>query len=346
MKANHINVLIALLFTTIVPAKVYPAVVLQYHHIDDRTPPSTSTSPQLFREHLRYLKNNQFTVISIPELINLIQQKKEIDTKLVAITFDDGYQSTYDTAFPMLKEYEFPFTVFVNTAPIEESRNSHVTWKQLSEMKKYGATIANHTHNHSHLVRHNQSSVQWRNSVIEEVKQAQQIINKRLKQDVKLFAYPYGEFDEETIQLMSELGYISFGQHSGAIGLNSNLQYLPRFPASNQFGQFPQLAVKLNSIAFENISIEPSHATLDIKNDNPPTLSIYGNQTTLDRINCFGSSIGKLTIRSMSSSRLEVTTSEPFMTRRFRYNCTAKLEGENRYQWFSVPWIIPDIQEN
>ncbi len=336
----------ALLFTAAGPAKVYPAVVLQYHHIDDQTPPSTSTSPHLFREHLQYLKDNRFTVVSLPKLVSLIQQKKDVNTQLVAITFDDGYQSTYEIAYPMLKEYEFPFTIFVNTAPIEEARASHVTWKQLSEMKKHGATIANHTHNHTHLIRHDQSSAQWRNTVIREIKQAQDIINKHLKQDVKLFAYPYGEFDEETIQLMSELGYISFGQHSGAIGLTSNLQYLPRFPASNRFGQFPQLAVKLNSIAFENITVEPSYATLAPRKANPPALSIYGDREILDRINCFGSSIGKLTIRNRSSNHLEVSASAPFKTRRFRYNCTAKIEGENRYQWFSVPWIIPDIQEN
>ncbi|WP_250657994.1 polysaccharide deacetylase family protein [Alkalimarinus coralli] len=315
------------------------AVVLQYHHVDTETPDSTSTSPTLFKDHIEFIVNNDFKVTPLTEITHKLTNNEKVEDKTVAITFDDGYISVYENAFPILKKYGIPFTVFVNTDPIEANRPTHISWSQLREMKNNGGTIANHTHNHSYLIEPRSNAKVRENHIINEINTAQSIINKKLKQDIKLFAYPYGEFDKTTKKILSELGYISFGQHSGAIPSEPDFQALPRFPASNQYGQFPQFAQKLNSTAFENTTFKPNSGIVYQDRNNPPELFIYGDSSAIKNINCFGSSVGRLEKVRESASTYMVKAPTPFNMRRFRYNCTSRSTETGRFSWISIPWI-------
>ncbi|UZE94661.1 polysaccharide deacetylase family protein [Alkalimarinus alittae] len=315
------------------------AVVLQYHHIDDNTPSSTSTSISLFKQHIQYLIDNNFSISSIPSIVEDLKNQKKEDNKTVGITFDDGYISVYKNAFPILKKYNIPFTIFVNTAPIEAKKASHVSWEQLREMKLQGATIANHTHQHSYLMSEGLDTDLWKRQFVDEITTAQAIINKRLNQDIKLFAYPYGEFDQPANTLLKEMGYIGFGQQSGATGFNMSLQSLPRYPASNRFGKFPLMAAKLNSTAFEDIEFKPHFGVINETSRNPPTLFIYGADGLVNNVNCFGSSVGALPKVKVDTETFIVSPETPFNTRRFRYNCTAKSTATGRFSWISIPWV-------
>jgi len=319
-------------------------VALQYHHIDTGTPFSTSTNPTLFKQHIEYLVSNGFNVLSLPEIVDTLKSKKANKDRTVAITFDDGFISVYTNAFPILKAHGLPFTVFVNTDPIQAKRPTHVSWEQLEEMKKHGATVANHTHKHSHLINSrshstNSNDRKWQDEFISEVNTAQNLLKAKLNQDIRLFAYPYGEFDQYSNQLLADMGYIGFGQHSGAIGSDMNMQSLPRYPASNQYGKFPLIATKLNSIAFEKTEFKPSYGVIDNASENPPKLYIFGDKSSLSSINCFGSSVGALPKTYLDSKTLLVEPKHSFTTRRFRYNCTAKSPDTGHFRWVSIPWV-------
>ena len=97
-------------------------VILVYHHVSTNTPPSTSISPEDFRKHLDYLQKNDFSVIPLNQMLETLKAGRQLPDKAVAITFDDGYISIYDTAFPMLKTYGFPFTLFLSTSPIDRQQ--------------------------------------------------------------------------------------------------------------------------------------------------------------------------------------------------------------------------------
>lgn len=320
-------------------------VVLQYHHVDDNTPDSTSTSIQLFKQHLTYLADNGFNVVSLPDIVNNLKENIKSKEKTVAITFDDGYSSIYKNAYPLLKQYNFPFTIFINTAPIEANQKSHVSWEQLKEMKSHDGTIANHTHNHSHLINPGQPANQWKASFVNEIETAQKILNKHLDQDIKLFAYPYGEFDNTTNGLLRDMGYIGFGQQSGAIGTNMDLQSLPRYPASNQYGSFPAMATKLNSEAFEDVVFKPTFGVINESSENPPKLEIEGPESIVSQINCFGSSVGALTKTRINSQHYRIDSPAAFNARRFRFNCTARSNKTGNFQWISIPWVNIDKPE-
>jgi len=332
------------LILSLLPLSVNAAVVLQYHHIDNNTPASTSTSTELFTKHLEYLVNENYEVVSLPIIISSIQNNEPLNEKMLAITFDDGYESIYRNAYPLLKKYEMPFTIFIDTASVEEKRKNHVSWDQIREMKLFGATIANHTHSRSHLIRYLEDLDTWKERVGNEINKAQEIINKRLKQDIRVLAYPYGEFDNDTLKLVSDLGYVAFGQHSGATNESSNLQYLPRFPASNRFGQFPQLITKLQSVAFKKVSFEPMYGLITDATQNPPLLKVKGDKEDLQSVNCYGAG-GELIKSKLDIDVISFKPLKAITTRRFRYNCTAKVEGENKFRWISIPWINPAIEK-
>ena len=114
--------------------------ILQYHHVDANTPRSTSVSPEEFREHMDYLKSANFQVIDLKQAIDDIQAGVALPENAVAITFDDAYRNIYDNGFATLKEHDFPFTVFINTAPVEQGKS----WKKsVSLFVTFNTLVAN-----------------------------------------------------------------------------------------------------------------------------------------------------------------------------------------------------------
>ena len=87
--------------------------VLMYHHITDTGGTDATISPEHFRRQLDAVKAAGYTPVSLDELIGFADGEGALPEKPVCITFDDGYMSTYDTAFPILGEYGYPAAVFV-----------------------------------------------------------------------------------------------------------------------------------------------------------------------------------------------------------------------------------------
>ncbi len=127
-------------------------VILLYHHVASDTPPSTSLSPKDFRAHLQYLRDNDFTVIGLDQMLEGLRDRQQLPERAVAITFDDGYSSIYSTAFPMLQEFGFPFTLFLSTEPIDRAQANYMNWDQVREMADAGVLIANHMVDHPYML--------------------------------------------------------------------------------------------------------------------------------------------------------------------------------------------------
>lgn len=85
---------------------------LMYHHITDEPVTNTDISEAGFRRQMDALKENGYTPVSLPDLLAYAGGTGTLPEKPVVITFDDGYMSTYDRAFPILGEYGFPAAVF------------------------------------------------------------------------------------------------------------------------------------------------------------------------------------------------------------------------------------------
>ena len=96
-------------------AKDGSAIALIYHRFENNLYPSTSISQKNFYKQLQYLKENNFNVLPITTLIDFFYNEKPLPKKSVFITVDDAYKSFYEYAFPILKKFNFPFSIFLST---------------------------------------------------------------------------------------------------------------------------------------------------------------------------------------------------------------------------------------
>lgn len=319
-------------------------VIALYHHVDTNTPPSTSISPEDFRSHLEYLRDNNYQVMALDTMIDHLQSQTPLPERAVAITFDDGYSSIYETAFPMLQQFDMPFTLFLSTDPINQRQNNYMTWDQVRELSDAGAVIANHMVYHPYMLERQgqETDAQWLARQREELLIAEATIKAETGQNHRFLAYPYGEFNAELKTMLAEEGFIGFAQNSGAAGFQSDFRALPRYPLASFYANLDTARTKFASLAFNVELLEP---LTPVTNTRSPGALLQFNQGeyNLDQIGCFAD--GKpLTLDwiDQSAGLLRLTAEEEYGGRRWRYICTAPLPGSGRYFWYSLQWIKPD----
>ena len=333
----------------LLPLNATAAVILQYHHVSDTLPKVTSISASDFEQHLLYLKNNQFDVISLPELITALQEKKKLSDKTVAITFDDGFKNNYEQAAPLLEKYQFPYTIFVNPKLIDENVQQIISWEQLRVLVNKGATIANHSMSHDYLHHKHpgESNAEWLARIRADILTSEQRIADETGHNFKYLAYPYGEFNLELQKLVEEIGFIGFGQHSGAITHTNDFTRLPRYPASGNYSDISTLTTKLDSLAFPlSKKIMADSVTSELK----PSITLHFSELdfTPNQFQCFisGGNSADL-VWSEDNKSVTVRALKPLRKGRTRYNCTAPSKRKNgRYYWFSQPWVVVAEQNN
>lgn len=342
-KTPAIRTLLASLLLMLPMAPVKAAVVLQYHHISDQTPAATSTSPELFRQHMAHLDEAGYEVVPLEDLVARLKTGKALPDKTVAITFDDGYDSVYQVAFPVLKRYGWPFTVFVNAEPLKQEQSKFVSWGNLREMAGAGATIANHSYSHPHLLRRQgrESDAEWRERIKEEILRAEEAIREETGQNHRLFAYPYGEYDRASQQLLKQLGFVAFGQQSGPLSDRDDRQALPRFPFGGPYGTMDDFKVKVASLPMPltKANVPELKDTVLPRSLTRPTLELsFGEKDLASRIQCFASGQGAIPVQVQNGS---VTTRAPkdLPVGRSRYNCTAMSGQSGRFYWYSHLFI-------
>lgn len=328
------------------------AVVLQYHHVSDETPASTSTLPERFEMHLDHLAEAGFEVVPLQDLVDALRHGEPIPDKTAAITFDDGYISIYETAWPMLRDRGWPFTVFVNTEPHDEKRPLFMSWDQLRELHAAGAAIANHGVTHPYLLKRQpgHDEAQWKAWVAAEITGAQERIEDEIGTAPMLFAYPFGEFDSRVLDVVGDLGYAGFGQQSGPLAPFSDLRALPRFPFGGVYGDEDDFATKIDSLPMPLVGedgvrwrgedgLALDDPVLAGPEARPALLLRFRADFDAGRLGCFASGQGRIPI-TVDDGWVRVQAERPFPAGRARYNCTAPSDLRGRYYWFSQPWII------
>lgn len=172
--------------------------VLAYHALDRRRS-VVSTPPEIFAWQMRWLYESGFRVIRLRDLVRFLRDGDALPARAVAITFDDGFESVYTVAFPILARYGFPATVFLVPGYREDGwpgqppsvpRARLLTWSQVREMDRHGIEFGAHTVSHPRLDRLGREEAEH------EILGSKTIIEESLGHAVKLFAYPYGRYTE------------------------------------------------------------------------------------------------------------------------------------------------------
>lgn len=325
------------------------AVVFMYHRFGDDRFPSTNVKLEQFESHLEYLAGNDYRIWPLDRIMEYLQCGKSLPDKVVAITIDDAYLTVYEEAFPRLKKRGWPYTVFVSSDPVDQGLADYMSWPQMREMQEAGAAFANHSASHDHLVvrRPDESEKRWRARVREDIEKGQRRLREELEpgtNEAKLFAYPFGEYDQALADLLEQMEYVAFGQHSGAVGVHGDRRRLPRYPVNEAYAALDEFARKAASLPLPVVEAEPDEPLVD---DNPPRLILTLDEGAYaaDQLACYAGGQGRLRVESLDDKprRFLVQAQAAFAAGRARYNCTAPAHGGGRWYWYSHPWLIPPI---
>lgn len=330
------------LASTRLPAQI---VILQYHHVADDTPNSTSVSPETFRQHMQYISQHH-KVIRLKDALETIQNGGSLPANAIAITFDDGYENILSNAHSILARYNFPYTVFINPASIN-TMGDQLTWDQVQEMRPL-ADFANHTLDHLHLLERKaqENEQQWLGRVMSNIETAEQDLQEKLGYSYKWLAYPYGEYNFALQKALRDAGYIGFGQQSGVMAAHSNFSALPRFPAAGRYANLDTLKVKMSAIAMPIVEHLPAdHQRVSGSKMESFTLVLADDHADMqtEQLACYFK--GERLIPSVTGTKISLALDHVFTPGRARINCTAPSVSERgRFYWHSVPFFTPTEQ--
>jgi poly-beta-1,6-N-acetyl-D-glucosamine N-deacetylase len=318
--------------------------ILQYHHVSERTPASTSVTPAQFEAHLDFLAREGFTVRTLDEVVAALRSRGPLPDRCIAFSFDDAYASVYAEAAPRLAARGWPYTVFVTTQGVDAGLSSYMTWAQMRELAAQGASFENHSHSHDHLIRRRPGETEpaWRERVREDLLTAGQRIEDELGRPSSLFAYPYGEFDGPLAALVAELGLTGFGQHSGPAGPDDDLRALPRFAMAVPYAALEGFRDKVLSLPMPLRQPVRAESLLPLGELRPTLrLELEPGRYRAERLRCFanGSDRVRMAWPDGQPDTLEVRSEFDLPVGRSRYNCTLPSATPGRFHWLSQQWI-------
>jgi len=203
--------------------------ILTYHMIDPKPCfAATRIHPKQFERQIEMAANMGFVFQTISDYL-WPQQKHE---KRLAITFDDGYDSVFKHALPILKQYNAPATVFVNPGYVGQfntwdvnflgMRTLMMSWPQLQHLSKTGWEIGSHGMTHQDLTCLPRSKVMW------ELNASRVIIHQQLGICSPVFSFPFGNANADAALSARECGYTAGVLMNKPKSIQSNKFFIPR----------------------------------------------------------------------------------------------------------------------
>jgi len=228
--------------------------VLMYHHISQEESDFTIT-PAKFEEHLDALLSRGYNVITLSEFRDFLKGEAEVPPNAVLITFDDGYESFYQYAYPLLKERGMSATVFMIVRHIgaREDQIPKIDWSQMAGMIESGMYFQSHSYD-SHFYGlidgegnreavlaaplyltekgRNETEEEYRARIYEDLRKSRDLLEQELGMPVDFFAAPYGKKNDIVDEVARKVGLeFIFTVEPGLVSATSDLQSLPRVDA-------------------------------------------------------------------------------------------------------------------
>lgn len=205
---------------------------LMYHHITNDFSNGATITPELFEEHIKTIIDNGYTPILFDDMINFVYKKySRLPEKAVCITFDDGYLSNYEYAYPLLQKYNLKANISIIGHAIGKNQYKntghpmipHFTLEQAREMQDSKLIqIENHTYDmHQEAVLEsgdyirenatklsNETDESYINALQNDFYLMKNIFNDYLEKDAFVFTYPHGKYTELSEKTLKELGVL------------------------------------------------------------------------------------------------------------------------------------------
>jgi len=202
--------------------------VLMYHKVNDRPGNVVTVSPTLFTEQMAQLRELEYTVVDLHQVIAHYREGGPLPPRAVLITFDDGYRDTLENALPVLRDHAYPAVMFVPIGYLGEARplphdeslaarglvNRTLDWSELAELEAGGVRIE------SHGISHRPLSEITIDEAAREITISKLRLEERLGRPVEAFAYAKGaqaHYGPIHVSLVQQSGYrVAFTSVSGA----------------------------------------------------------------------------------------------------------------------------------
>lgn len=216
--------------------------VLSYHEIADPADaliPEYAVTPTMFVRQIDWLRNNGYNFVSIDDILADRDGHRPLPPKAVLITFDDGYRSMYEHAWPLLKMLKIPSVVAVVGAWEEDkgtvnfdgrmiTRDKLMTWTQLRELSESGLVeVGSHSFDLHHGIQGNpqgnmepaattrrwiadkkayEDEASYKARVAADLKHSRDVIRDRIGKAPRVIAWPYGRYTYNLRNIAEQLG--------------------------------------------------------------------------------------------------------------------------------------------
>ncbi|ENV37653.1 poly-beta-1,6-N-acetyl-D-glucosamine N-deacetylase PgaB [Acinetobacter venetianus RAG-1 = CIP 110063] len=304
--------------------------IIGYHEITDRKDaliPSYAVTSQQFSEHLDWLKNNGYHFINVDQLIKAHEGKYSLPNKPVLLTVDDGYQSFYQNAYPIIRAKKVPVVLAVVGSWLEPkesqkvdfggeaiSRDKILSWKELKEMQSSGLVeIASHSyHLHQGIVGNPQGNLEpaaitriydsasksyesdehYQSRIFQDLKKNNDLLKSHGLRSPRVMVWPYGRYNMQLVQTAKQLGMpITITLDDGADHAKQPLQNMSRILVQGNMSTSALAQEIKNRELNLNDNNRPQkimHVDLDYIYDPDPQQQERNLGNLLDRINAMG----------------------------------------------------------
>jgi peptidoglycan/xylan/chitin deacetylase (PgdA/CDA1 family) len=178
--------------------------ILTFHALDDQA--SVISFPvELFRRAMARLHERGFRTLDLLEAVDCLREGSPLPQRSLVLTFDDGYRSVYEEAFPLLERYGMCATVFLTVGESRKTElasrlpplngRSMMSWREIGKMQSAGIAFGAHTLTHVDLTQALPDRAEA------EICQSKATIEDALGTPVASFAYPYGRFDQASVAI-------------------------------------------------------------------------------------------------------------------------------------------------
>jgi peptidoglycan/xylan/chitin deacetylase (PgdA/CDA1 family) len=182
--------------------------ILCYHNMGAQTRGRLLMSASAFDEQMRYLKREGYHVITLRQFLDFASLRQQLPRKTVVLTFDDGWKSFKEFAYPVLNELGFPATLFIYTDFI--GARIALSWPELKDLAQEGFDIEAHSKTHEDMRKKpSESEEDYNRRMQAELVTPLAIFQQRVGQSPKIIAYPYGSHDDGVLKRTREAGYIA-----------------------------------------------------------------------------------------------------------------------------------------
>jgi len=197
--------------------------VLLYHVVKPDPDPNNpyQFSLEEFEKHMVYLHENGYRTLTMKQYFNILDKKAAMPKKPILLTFDDNSNDFYPYVYPVLQKYGMKATQFTVSDWVNGSWN--MTSNEILAVMENGVDIQNHSVSHPFLA--NLS----REQQYEEINDTTTALKELTGRATNVFAYPYGNYNADTISILEELGFKGAFKVGGGLSTDQSDRYeLPR----------------------------------------------------------------------------------------------------------------------